>query len=117
MIFWWSKSMILPLINSLSAESSHITTVSYTHLDVYKRQQLGRVAQAQRQWAQALQYLLKDLEISTEFKDDYGVGITLRSLARLHRESGDASVLAATAQVLGVSAAEVAALFAGALEE
>ncbi|HQY92427.1 tetratricopeptide repeat protein [Caldilinea sp.] len=79
--------------------------------------QLGRVAQAQRQWAQALQYLLKDLEISTEFKDDYGVGITLRSLARLHRESGDASVLAATAQVLGVSAAEVAALFAGALEE
>ena len=75
--------------------------------------QLGIVAQEQRQWAQALQYLLKDLEISTEFNDDYGAGITLRSLARLHRESNDATILPATAQVLGISEGDVVELFEG----
>jgi tetratricopeptide (TPR) repeat protein len=68
--------------------------------------QLGMVAQEQRQWQQARDYLLKDFQISVEYEDTHGTGITLRSLARLWRESGDASLPAAIAEVLNSTAAE-----------
>jgi tetratricopeptide (TPR) repeat protein len=74
--------------------------------------QLGRVAEEQQQWVQARDHFIFALQIGVDFKDEYRIGTRTESLARLHRASGDASVLAATAQVLGVSAAEVAALFA-----
>ena len=69
--------------------------------------QLGRVAQEQRQWPQAREYLMQDLTISAEFSDEHGLGITLQSLARLRTASGDESLAAAVAQVLGVSVEEV----------
>jgi tetratricopeptide (TPR) repeat protein len=74
--------------------------------------QLGIVAQAQRQWAQARDYLMQDLTISAEFNDEHGLGITLRTLARLWKASGDADLPAAVAAVLGVPPGEVAAMFA-----
>jgi hypothetical protein len=50
--------------------------------------------------------LLKDLEITAEYKDEHGLGITLRSLARLWRASGDAGLPAAVAAVLGIAPEE-----------
>ena len=74
------------------------------------------VAQAQRQWDTAKEYLLKDLEISLEFKDEYCAGITLRTLARLWQESGDQSLPAAVAPYLGATAEQVTERFKRALE-
>jgi tetratricopeptide (TPR) repeat protein len=59
--------------------------------------QLGRVAEAQQHWAEARNYLLKDFEITLEFNDEHGLGITLRSLTRLWRASGDDTLPAAIA--------------------
>jgi hypothetical protein len=72
--------------------------------------QLGIVAEEQRQWAKAREYLLKDLTISAEFEDWEGAGITLRSLARVWRASGDATLPAAVAEILGVTPAEAESL-------
>ena len=74
--------------------------------------QLGSVAQEQRQWAQARDYLMQDLTISAEFNDEHGLGITLRTLARLWKAGGDADLPAAVAAVLGAPAGEVEAMFA-----
>jgi tetratricopeptide (TPR) repeat protein len=73
--------------------------------------QLGIVAQEQREWEQAREYLLKDLEISVEFHDTHGTGITLRSLARLWRDGGDAGLPGVVAAVLGMEVGEVEAMF------
>lgn len=68
--------------------------------------QLGRVAEEQRRWAEAEGYYRNDLEISKEFEDWHGVGITIGSIARLWRESGAATIPAMVADVLGVPQAE-----------
>lgn len=73
------------------------------------------MAQVQRQ--RAREYFLKDLEISAEFQDEYGMGITLRSLARLHQASGDADLPAAAAKILGLSPAEVTEMWQPAGDE
>ena len=64
--------------------------------------QLGRVAQEQRQWPQGRDYALKALAIFAEFKDSHNLGICVRTLARLWRESGDATIPGAMADILGV---------------
>lgn len=69
--------------------------------------QLGWVAQEQRQWAQAREYFLNDLAITASYDDPHGLGITLRSLARLWQASGDATLPAAVAEIIGGTAAEV----------
>jgi hypothetical protein len=50
--------------------------------------------------------LLKDLTITAEFNDEHGLGITLRSLARLWGASEDAGLPAAVAEVLEISPQE-----------
>ena len=45
--------------------------------------QLGRVAQEQKQWKRAREYFLKDLQISSEYKDMGGMRLTLHNLLRL----------------------------------
>lgn len=68
--------------------------------------QLGQVAVEQQQWQQARDYLLKPLEIMVEFEDDHELSISLRTLARLWRESGDTELPAAVAGILTVSPRE-----------
>ncbi|PDV97939.1 tetratricopeptide repeat protein [Candidatus Chloroploca asiatica] len=68
--------------------------------------QLGLLAEAQGQLAQAQQHLLQALAIFAEYSDQHSLGITLQNLARLRAASGDATLAAAVAQVLGVSVAE-----------
>lgn len=57
--------------------------------------QLGNVAYEQQQWSQAREYYLQALTIGIEFKDEYRIRTRLQSLARLHRASGDATVVTA----------------------
>ncbi len=75
------------------------------------------LAQAQQQWKQARDYLLQALEIFVEYKDDYYSGITLRNIARLWRESGDASILTMVAERLGMEVSEVEELLRKVLGE
>ncbi len=77
----------------------------------------GVVAQEQRQWAQARSYLLKDLEITWSFKDEHGLAITLRSMARLWQASGDTTLPSAVAEVLGTTSEEAEALLRQALPD
>ncbi len=63
--------------------------------------QLGRVAEEQQQWQQARSYFLQALEIYMEYNDAYNGRIVLRSLARLRKTSGDASLPAAVARIMG----------------
>ena len=50
---------------------------------------------------------LQDLQITIEFNDEHGLGISLRNLARFHREFADDDFLAAVAQCLNTTPAEV----------
>jgi len=68
--------------------------------------QLGLLALEQQQWVQARDYLLQALEIFVNYNDDYKGGITGRNLARLWRESGDASLPGMVAEKLGASVEE-----------
>jgi hypothetical protein len=52
-------------------------------------------------------YFLEALKISVEYKDEEGLRITLRSLARLWQEIDDVSLPKAIAPVLGVSPTDV----------
>jgi tetratricopeptide (TPR) repeat protein len=76
---------------------------------------LGRVAEEQAQWRQALQYFLSALGIyaiaaQNDATAQENLGITLRSLARLWRVSGDSNVPAHVATTLGGSQVETEAL-------
>ena len=72
--------------------------------------QLGMVAEEQAKWQEAAEFLFQDLVISLEYNDEHGAGITMRSLARVWKASGDEAIVGRLAAVLGVSAAEAAAL-------
>ena len=61
------------------------------------------VAEEQRQWAQARDYILMDLGITAEDHDEHRLNITLDSLARLWQASGDASLPGAIAPFLDVT--------------
>ncbi|MHB8600863.1 MAG: tetratricopeptide repeat protein, partial [Ktedonobacteraceae bacterium] len=77
--------------------------------------QLGLLAQDQQQWKQACDYLLQASEIFVEFNDEYSLGIALRSIARLWRDSGDASILTTVTEWFGTEVSEAEALLRGAL--
>jgi hypothetical protein len=68
------------------------------------------VAQEQRQWAEAGDCFLKALSIFAEFEDHHITGITLQSLARLWRASGDQDLPGAVSEVLGIGADQAAEL-------
>ncbi len=68
--------------------------------------QLGRVAEEQRQWAQARDYYLKALGTFAAYKDTHNRDIALRSLSRLWQAGGDAGLPGAVAAVLGVGLQE-----------
>ena len=74
--------------------------------------QLGRVAEEQRQWPQARESFITALQTYVGYNDQHNLRIVQTSLARLHRASGDASLPAAVATVLGIPPAEAAALLA-----
>ncbi|HLX57712.1 MAG TPA: CHAT domain-containing protein [Ktedonobacteraceae bacterium] len=78
--------------------------------------QLGRIAEEQRQWQQAREYFLTALKTYVEFEDNYTGGIVLRSLARLWKASGDASLPAAIAPIVGASVEETEMLLHEMLE-
>jgi len=61
------------------------------------------LAEAQEQWPQAREHLLRTLELFVEFTDEHSIGVTLRNLARLWQASGDAGVPAGVARVFGVT--------------
>ena len=68
---------------------------------------MGRVAQEQRQWAQAEQYYQRALATYVEYNDKHNLGIVLRSLARLWKASGNDSIPGAIAPILNAEPAEV----------
>ncbi len=74
--------------------------------------QLGMVAQEQRQWERAREYVLTALRTYAEVRDQHSLGICLRTLARLWRASGDATIPGAVAEVLGAKPEEIERLFA-----
>ena len=78
--------------------------------------QLGSVAQEQQLWQQARDYFLTTLKIYMEYEDNYNGGIVLRSLARLWKASGDASLPAAIAPIVGASLEETESLLREMLE-
>ena len=55
------------------------------------------------------------LTITAEFKDEHGLGITLRSLARLWQASEDAGLPAAVATILEISPQEAEKLLRAAM--
>ena len=65
--------------------------------------QLGLLAHEQRQWQQAREYLLQALATFVKYNDQRSASITVNNLARLWRDSGDATLPAAMAQGLGWS--------------
>jgi len=79
--------------------------------------QLGAVAQGQRRWEQAREYLLQALKILVEYQDDHSNDIALHNLARLWRDSGDASLPSAIASILNGTLEEVEALLRETLED
>ena len=78
---------------------------------------LGRVAEEQRQWAQAREYFLQALEVYVSYQDTYNGSIVLSSLARLWQSSGDASLPAAIASIVGTTPAEAEELLHSNLED
>ena len=77
--------------------------------------QLGLLAQEQTQWAEACAYLLQTLSLFVEFGDNHSAVITIRNLAVLWKKGSDARLPEAVADILGMTADEVAALLTRAL--
>ena len=73
--------------------------------------QLGLLAEAREQWPAAAGYLLQALVIFRDFRDDHSLGMTFSNLARVWQSSGDATLPARVAAVLGASEAEVVERF------
>src|SRR5260370_288092 len=73
--------------------------------------QLGRVAQEQRQWDKARDQFLQALTIFVEYNDTYARDIVTGSLARLWKESADATILPAVTSILDLAPDEVEKTF------
>ncbi len=67
---------------------------------------LGAVAQEQRQWQQAEQYFQSALEILREYDDTYAISIVLRSMVRLWKDGHGDKVPKSVASILGMSEEE-----------
>jgi tetratricopeptide (TPR) repeat protein len=79
--------------------------------------QLGLPEQERKQWSQACDYLLRALEIFITFEDDHYIVITVNYLADIWNASGDSSLPAAVATILGYSVEETEKLLQEMLEE
>jgi tetratricopeptide (TPR) repeat protein len=75
--------------------------------------QLGRVAEKQHQWTQARDYYLTSLTLFVKFEDRHNASMALISLVRLWRESGDASLPATAAPIIGATPEQMLAWFEG----
>jgi tetratricopeptide (TPR) repeat protein len=73
--------------------------------------QLGILAKERRQWVQAREVLLTALARFVEFGDEHSMLVTLKNLAQLWRDSGDAGLPAAAAAIGNIEAAEMQAWF------
>jgi len=79
--------------------------------------QLARVAQEQRQWAQARDYFLRALETYVAYEEQHYTLIVLSSLARLWQASGEADVPTAIAAILHTTAEDVTTLLRTLLDD
>jgi tetratricopeptide (TPR) repeat protein len=68
--------------------------------------QLGTVAEVQRQWEEARGSFLNALALYVEYNDQHNLAIVIGGLARVWDASGDATLPAAVAEVLGITAEE-----------
>jgi hypothetical protein len=69
------------------------------------------VAEAVGETDEAIANYLLDLEITAEFNDPHGLGISLRNLAKFYQAHPSPQFLTQVAQCLGGSEAEVLQLF------
>jgi tetratricopeptide (TPR) repeat protein len=69
--------------------------------------QLGLLAEAENNFPEAGQNLLQALEIFAQFQDQHSVGMTINTLSHIYQATQDESLLAAMAQTLGVTVAEI----------
>lgn len=76
--------------------------------------QLGRVAEEQRQWDQAVAYVLPAAATYADYNDP-NLGIVLRTLARLRQAGGQGDIAARLAETLGISVEESEALLTRAM--
>jgi hypothetical protein len=81
----------------------------YEQAQVYG--QLGLIALKQNQSEQVLKYLLPALKIFVESEDKDKIGWVLQKLSLLWQSNNDTSILAATAQILGISSEEIKSMF------
>jgi tetratricopeptide (TPR) repeat protein len=79
--------------------------------------QFGMVAQKQGQWEQARDYYLRSLEIVITFDVPYRQRMVLGNIARLWKASGDKSLPATVATILGASVEETEKLLRETLGE
>ncbi|MEG3438775.1 hypothetical protein V0288_16735, partial [Pannus brasiliensis CCIBt3594] len=68
---------------------------------------LGKVAEALGEMEEAKANYLLDLQITAEFNDRHGLGISLRNLGRFYQDTKDDSLLEALAGIFGVGVEEV----------
>jgi tetratricopeptide (TPR) repeat protein len=69
--------------------------------------QLAMVAEATGDLENAKTDYLKDLEITIEFNDEHGLGISLQNAARFYRDHPDDAFLSEIAKLLGIETAEL----------
>jgi tetratricopeptide (TPR) repeat protein len=87
------------------------------HSQAFIYNNFGVLAEEQRQWNKARTYFLQALEIYVSYQDTYKGSVVLSSLARLWQASGDASLPAAIASIVGITPAEVEELLRGILQD
>jgi hypothetical protein len=76
---------------------------------------LSEIARSQYQWEQTCNYLLQALEIFRDYNDTNWGNIVMSGLARLWRDSGEASVPVMIAQRFEMEVSEIEALLRGAM--
>ncbi len=82
----------------------------YSQARIYR--QFGLLAEAQQDYAQAQQHLQQALTILSEFNDQDRIALILQNLALLYQTTQDDTLLAAVAQCLGTTPAQVQERFA-----
>ncbi|MEI6847341.1 MAG: hypothetical protein WCK32_04770, partial [Chlorobiaceae bacterium] len=65
--------------------------------------QLGRVAEEQREWSEAISYGLEAAEIFTEYHDQHSLQIVLGGLTRIWQETKDRYVIEKLSSLLNLT--------------
>jgi hypothetical protein len=68
---------------------------------------LGLLAEAEEQPEEAIQQLLKALEIFSEFQDNHSAAMTIQNISRIYESHPSPQFLVQIAQCLGCSETEV----------